>query len=126
MEDDDMDTALNRNSLPPSIEGGLHCVFIAVVLQIIGLVLFRMGYVAGVVFYFVATPFQIGALLCAIFGICHGSIKHGLALLAGVGVLCALVVFGPLWGIAKVRTTTSPMMEDASKMWEQRLRPPQP
>ena len=120
-----MDTTLNRDSLPPSIEGGLHCVLIAAVLQIIGLVLFRMGYAAGVVFYFVATPFQIGALLCAIFGICHGSVKHGLALLGGVGVLCALIAFGPLWGVAKIHTTTAPMMEDAQKQMEQMMKPPQ-
>src|SRR5882672_4592476 len=36
-------------SLPPSIEGGIHSLAIAGVLLIIGLVLFRVGYVAGMV-----------------------------------------------------------------------------
>jgi predicted RNA-binding Zn-ribbon protein involved in translation (DUF1610 family) len=99
-------------SAPPYIEGGLHCVFIGAVLMVIGLFLFRMGLVAGMICYALAIPFQIGALLCGVHGICRGSIKHGLGLLAGVSVLCALIVFGPLWGIAKMSAITAPMMED--------------
>ena len=110
------------SSLPPSIEGSLHCIFIATVLSVLGLVLFRYGSVAGMICYALAIPFQIGALLCAIYGICLGSIKHGLALLAGVAVLCVLVTVGPLWGIAKMHTVTSPMLEDWQKQMEQMMK----
>ena len=108
--------------VPPSIEGGLHCLFIAAVLMVVGFVLFRMRMVASMICYAVASPFLVGALLCAIYGICKGSIKHGLALLAGVGVLCALIMFGPLWAAAKIHTLVSPLMEDSQKLMEQLLK----
>jgi DNA-directed RNA polymerase subunit RPC12/RpoP len=101
--------------LPPSIEGGLHCVFIATVLSVLGLVLFRSGSVAGIICYALAIPFLTGALLCAGYGICMGSIKHGLALLAGVGILFALIMVGHLSAAAKMNTDASRTMEDAQK-----------
>jgi hypothetical protein len=52
--------------------------------------------------YFMAVPFLTGALLCAIYGICQGSIKHGLALLAIVSVLIALIMVGQLWVAAQM------------------------
>ena len=107
------------SSLPPSIEGSLQCVVIAGILLIIALVLYRSGLVAGMILYTLAIPFQIGALFCAIFGICHGSIKHGLGLLAAVGMLCVLSVIGPLWFQARAVTTFGPMMEDQTKQMEQ-------
>ena len=110
------------SSVPPSIEGGLHCVFIAAVLMVVGYILFRMRMVASMICYAVAIPFLVGTLLCAIHGICKGSIKHGLALLAGVGVLCALITLGPLWAAAKIHTLVSPLMEDSQKLMEQMLR----
>jgi len=107
--------------LPPSIEGGLHCLVIATVLMIVGLVLFRMGLVASMICYALAIPFQVGALLCSVYGICKGSVKHGLALLAGVAVLCALIMLGPLWSLAKFHVSASPLMEEQQKMMEQML-----
>src|SRR5208283_6216684 len=74
-------------SMLPSIEGGIHCVAIAAGLLIVAFVLFRTGLVLAMVFNILAIPFQMGALLCAVYGICKGSIKRGLALLAGVGLL---------------------------------------
>jgi hypothetical protein len=117
--------ATHSNPIPPSVEGGLHCLVIATVLAVAGLVLFRMGSVAGMVCYAAGIPFQVGAMLCAIYGICHGPIKHGLALLAGVSALCVLVMVGPLWFQMRMITTMSPMMEDAQKQMEQMLKPPQ-
>jgi DNA-directed RNA polymerase subunit RPC12/RpoP len=106
-------------ALPPFIEGSLHCIFIAAVLMILGLFFFRAGSIAGMVLYTLAIPFHISALLCAIYGICKGFIRHGLGLLAGVAVLYVLFLGGPLWGMAKLHTTTSPMMEDMQKQMEE-------
>ena len=107
------------NSLPPAIEGGLHCVVIAVVLFVVGLMLFRMGHVANTICYALGIPFQIGALLCGVYGICKGSIKHSLALLAGVGVLSALIMIGPLWIVGKIYTFGAPMTDE----WMRQMQP---
>jgi predicted RNA-binding Zn-ribbon protein involved in translation (DUF1610 family) len=111
------------SSLPPSIEGSLHCVFIAAGLSVLGLILFRFGSVTGMITslicYVLAIPFQVGALLCAIYGICLGSIKHGLALLAGVGVLFVLIMVGPYWSSVKMNVDPLRMMEDTQKQIQQ-------
>jgi DNA-directed RNA polymerase subunit RPC12/RpoP len=115
-------SSANRSSLPPSIEGGLHCVVVAAVLLIIGLFLFRSGLVVGMICFAVAIPFQIAALLCAVYAICNGSIKHGLALVVGVAVLCALIMVGPLWLQARTVTDMQKLMEEQQKQMEQMLK----
>ena len=110
------------NSIPHSIDGGLHCVVIALVLLFIGLSMFRSGLVASMILYTLAIPFEIGALLCGIYGICHGSVKHGIALLAAVGVLFVLIVIGPFWFQARAFTTLGPPMEDQMKQMEQMMK----
>jgi DNA-directed RNA polymerase subunit RPC12/RpoP len=117
-----LNLAQPSSSLPPAIEGSLQCVVFAAILLIVAFTLYRSGLVVGMIFYAIAIPFQIGALLCAVFGICHGSIKHGLALLAAVGLLCALNIIGPLWFQAKAVTTMGPIMEDQQKQMEQLLK----
>jgi hypothetical protein len=75
--------------------------------------------VASMICYAVGIPFQIGVLLCGVYGICKGSIKHGLALLAGAGVLSALILYGPLWVVAKMYTISAPMTDE----WMRQMQP---
>lgn len=89
----------SARGLPAAIEGGLHCLVIGCGLLILAMILFRMAIPLGMICFWSAVPFQIGALLCAIFGICHGSIKHGLLLLGGVSIMMLLMTFGLVLGL---------------------------
>jgi hypothetical protein len=108
------------NSMLPAIEGGLHCFLIAAGLYIVSFLAFRSDHlIACMVVSLFGAPFMAAALLCAVYGICKGSINHGLALLAGVGVLFLLSFSGPLWNMWEITRYTEQMQKQTEQMMRQ-------
>jgi hypothetical protein len=82
--------AHKREDIHPSIQGGLTCLVIVVALALIGLVVMRENLFAAMAVVYVAAPFITAAPLCAIYGMCVGHVKHGLLLLAAMGLMMGL------------------------------------
>ncbi len=107
-------------SMLPAIEGGTHCFLIAAGLYIVSFLAFRSDHlIACLVVSLFGAPFMMATLLCAVYGICKGSINHGLALLAGVGVLFLLSFSGPLWNMWEVMRYTEQMQKQTEEMMRQ-------
>lgn len=80
-----------QSTVHPSIAAGLHCLVILFGIQIVGFLLLRQGvFWAGIVFMFASTPFMIAPLLCGVYGMCVGNVKHGLLVVAGLALIIGL------------------------------------
>ena len=76
-----------KSDVHPSIEAGIHCLLILVIIQFIGLVLVHQGSLWALGFMVASVFFTVTPLLCAVYGMCIGHVKHGLLIVAGLAVI---------------------------------------
>jgi hypothetical protein len=82
-----------KSSIHPSIEAGVHCLLILVVIQFVGFVLIRQSLLWGGIFVAADMPFVIAPLLCAVYGMCLGHVRQGVLIVAAL----ALILGGSYW-----------------------------
>ncbi len=68
-------------------------------IQIVGFVVVRQNFLWSGVFMAADMPFVAAPLLCAVYGMCIGHVRHGLLLVAGLALILGLsywLMFQPL------------------------------
>jgi DNA-directed RNA polymerase subunit RPC12/RpoP len=76
-----------KSTVHPSIEAGVHCLLILVGILFVGFMLIREDVFWAYPVMGVATVFGTAAFLCAVYGMCHGHVRHGLLVLAGLSLI---------------------------------------
>ncbi len=93
-----------KSGIHPSIEAGVHCLLIFVAIEIVGLLAARQNILWAEIFLYASTPFLIAPLLCAVYGMCVGHVRHGLLVLGGLTLIIGLscwFMFSPVLQLMK-------------------------
>jgi len=83
-------TVNQKSAVHPSIAAGVHCLVILVGIELVGLLALRQNPQLGVAFLYASAPFLIAPLLCAVYGMCAGHVRHGLLVLAGLSLIIGM------------------------------------
>jgi phage FluMu protein Com len=88
-----------KSGIHPSIEASIHCLLILVAIETVGFLAVRQNILWSGIFLYASMPFVFAPLLCAVYGMCVGHIKHGLLLLGGLALILGIscwLMFSPL------------------------------
>jgi predicted RNA-binding Zn-ribbon protein involved in translation (DUF1610 family) len=80
----------SATDIHPSIAGGVTCLLILVVVLFVGFLVVRENGTLMLAFVETATPVGFAALLCGVYGICTGHVKHGVLIVVGVSLISGL------------------------------------
>lgn len=76
-----------KSTIHPAIAAGVHCLLILIGIQFVGFVLMRENLLWSGIFMIASVPFMVAPLLCAVYGMCVGHVRHGLLVLAGLALI---------------------------------------
>jgi predicted RNA-binding Zn-ribbon protein involved in translation (DUF1610 family) len=79
-----------KSDVHPSIDGGIYCLIILAMIQTVGFVLVRQNFLWSGIIIIANMPFVIAPILCGVYGMCIGHVKHGLLLVSGVALILGL------------------------------------
>jgi TM2 domain-containing membrane protein YozV/DNA-directed RNA polymerase subunit RPC12/RpoP len=82
-----------KSAVHPSIEAGVHCLVILAAIEFVGFLAMRQNLIAGIAFLYASVPFIAAPLLCAVYGMCNGHVRHGLLVLAGLSLIIGLTMW---------------------------------
>ena len=100
-------------SVHPSIESGVHCLLILVVIQFVGFGLIRQNLLWSGIFMAADMPFVAAPLLCAVYGMCIGHVRQGVLILAAL----AFILGGSYW--LMFRPVVQPSSADIQRQMEE-------
>jgi uncharacterized membrane protein YccC len=102
----------------PANAGGLICLLILVAVLFIGLLVVRQNAWWWPAFVGMATPLGVAVLLCGVYGICNGHIKHGVLLVACLSLITGM----SYWALPRVAMQgAANAMSDAQRQSEEML-----
>jgi hypothetical protein len=79
-----------KSMVHPSIQAAVHCLLILVAIEIVGFLLLHQNMSWALIFFFASAPFFVAPLLCAVYGMCVGHVRHGLLVLGGLALIIGL------------------------------------
>ena len=82
--------ALKHGDVHPSIVASLRCLIIGAVLLFAEFIAVHQNFILAPILLYVAIPFFVAALLCAVYGMCIGQVNQGLLLVAGLSLVLGL------------------------------------
>ena len=107
-----------KSAAHPSIAAGVHCLVILVVIDLVGLSVMRQNLQLGVAILYASTPFLIAPLLCAVYGMCLGHVRHGLLVLAALSLIIAMSYWA---GISIVTLVGADTQRQLQQMLQQQM-----
>lgn len=106
--------SLKHEDFHPSIVASLRCLIIGAVLLFAKFIALHEDFRLVFILVYIATPFLVAALLCAVYGMCIGQVNQGLLLVAGLSLVLGLFYW------ISFRTIPSPT--DIQRQVEQQMR----
>ncbi len=83
----------NQDTMHPAVAASLTCLLVYAGCFLLCIIVVRQYPLLASICPFAAIPFAIGAVLCAIYAMCVGHVKHGVLLLAGVSLINVVGLF---------------------------------
>ncbi len=111
-------TTTPKYTVHPSIAAGVHCLVILVGIELVGLCVLRQNLQLGVALLYASTPFLIAPLLCAVYAMCVGHVRHGLLVVAGLSLIIAMSYWA---GISMVMLELADAQRQMQQMLQQQM-----